>query len=39
MRAEQARIKTDAAYPVANETRILPGREALVCLFLLRSCT
>jgi hypothetical protein len=30
MRAEQARIETDAAYPVANKPRILPGREAPV---------
>ena len=34
MRAEQARIKTDAVYPVGNKTRILPGREAPVCLTL-----
>jgi len=34
MRAEQARIETDAVYPIANETRILPGREAPVCLTL-----
>jgi hypothetical protein len=28
MRTEQARIETDAAYPVADETRILPDRKA-----------
>jgi hypothetical protein len=34
MRTEQARIETDAAYPVADETHILPDREAPVWLTL-----
>lgn len=34
MRTEQARIEPDAAYPVADETRILPDRKAPVWLTL-----